>query len=202
MSADRITPGLSLIETAGAFSQFFPKTYKSYHDQLGKLYTKFPYLKRNFNNSVFPAASFNVGPSATTVEHTDHLNRACGQCAIFCAGKFDPRTSGHLILRQLGLVIEFPPGSVVLIPSASLVHGNVGLQPGESRCAFTQYAAGGLFRYVDYGYRSWEQLQEKDPELAAYFEGVRGSRWKTELDMFSLVDELHRDRERCGLLTP
>ena len=142
-----------------------------------------------------------MGPGAVTSEHTDHANRAAGLCAIFCAGSFNPCTSGHLVLRQLGLVIEFPPGSVILIPSACCVHGNVGLQSGESRVAFTQYAAGGLFRYVDYGFRTWEQLKEQDPAAAEHFEDVRDKRWKEELGLFSIVDELHEDRVRCGIVS-
>ena len=176
--------------------------YQSYHIKLRALYARFPGLHLIFKNSIFPAASFNMGPGAVTREHTDHANRAAGLCAIFCAGNFNPRTSGHLVLRQLGLVIEFPPGSVILIPSACCVHGNVGLQPGESRVAFTQYAAGGLFRYVDYGFRTWEHLKEQDPTAAQQFEEVRETRWKEELTLFSVVDELHEDRVRCGIVSP
>jgi hypothetical protein len=52
------------------------------------------------------------------------------------------------------LVIEFPPGSTILIPSSILSHSNTAVDDQEHRYSFTQYAAGGLFRWVDNGFRT------------------------------------------------
>ncbi|KAJ6626308.1 hypothetical protein B0H10DRAFT_2303954 [Mycena sp. CBHHK59/15] len=49
------------------------------------------------------------------------------------------------------------------MPSGCVDHGNTPLQPGETRTSMTQYAAGGLFRWVAYDFslrncccRRWE----------------------------------------------
>ncbi|KAF8176788.1 hypothetical protein BJ912DRAFT_857245 [Pholiota molesta] len=60
---------------------------------------------------------------------------------------------GHLILWEPRLVVEFPPGSLLLIPSATITNSNTPVAPNEARASFTQYAPGGLFRYVGYGFR-------------------------------------------------
>lgn len=131
-----------------------------------------------------------------TLEHMDSLNLPNGWCAIYCTGHFDPRIGGHLILRDLGLVVEFPPGSVILIPSATLTHGNVPVRTGETRRSFTQYAAGGLFRWVHYDFRTVKVVKEQDPERAAFEENpaVIARRWQQAMDMYSTLESLHQDR--------
>lgn len=180
---------------AAAFARFAPKLHEDYLRVLNSLYAHYPSLKHNFVNSVFPAASWNFGPNSFSYDHVDHGNRANGWCSIFSAGNFDPTRGGHLVLREFRLVVEFPPGSTVLIPSATCTHGNVPIQLGETRLSFTQYASGGLFRYVKYGFRSWKRLQIEDPALAKSVDAERQSRWMKELDFFSQLGELHGGRE-------
>ncbi|KAJ7620521.1 hypothetical protein DFH06DRAFT_1010638, partial [Mycena polygramma] len=45
---------------------------------------------------------------------------------------FDPNLGGHLILWDLNLVIRFPPGSSIFIPSALLRHSNVSALHGAT----------------------------------------------------------------------
>ncbi|KAJ7925408.1 hypothetical protein B0H13DRAFT_1863243 [Mycena leptocephala] len=82
-------------------------------------------LRWNFARSVFAACTFNFGPHAITVPHLDFGNLAWGWCAITALGFFDPDLGGHLVLWDLKLVIRFPPGSTILIPSAIIRHSNV-----------------------------------------------------------------------------
>ncbi|KAJ7310667.1 hypothetical protein DFH08DRAFT_718702, partial [Mycena albidolilacea] len=93
----------------------------------------------------------------------DVLNLAFGWCAIQALGDFDPTKGGHLVLWDLMLVIEFPPGTLILIPSATLSHANIPVQAGDTRVSFTQFISGGLFRYVDNGYRMEGELADADP---------------------------------------
>ena len=53
-------------------------------------------------------------------------------------------------------MVEFPPGSTatVLIPSAILSHSNVEIGENERQYSVVQCAAGGLFRWVDNGFRT------------------------------------------------
>ncbi|KII87540.1 hypothetical protein PLICRDRAFT_69864, partial [Plicaturopsis crispa FD-325 SS-3] len=110
-------------------------------------------LKLNFPNSVFPAATFNLGPESVSIDHVDSGNIANGMCPVHSLGRFDYTKGGHLILWDLKLVIEFPPGSTILLPLSTLRHGNTTIQEGEERMSFTQYCAGGLIRWVKYGFR-------------------------------------------------
>jgi hypothetical protein len=88
------------------------------------------------------------------VGHKDQGNLPFGLCAVTPFGSFDPDKGGHIILWELKLIIRFPPGSTVLIPSAIITHGNLPIQHNEERSSFTQYAAGSLFRWVDNGFQT------------------------------------------------
>ena len=126
--------------------------------------------------------------------HTDVGNKANGLCAVTALGKFNPKRSGHLILGRLRLVIEFPPGTTALIPSATVPHGNTAIDDDETRMSVTQYAAGGLFRWVKYGFRNEETMKKEDQELAAKFELRKATAWKDALHAFSTTTSLVSDR--------
>ena len=137
---------------------------------------------------------FNFGPSATTFEHRDQKNLPNGWCAVTALGDFDASNGGHLVFRQLGLAVRFPSGSTILFPSATLVHGNTCIQEGEHRASITQYAAGGLFRWVEYGCKLAEELEERDPQRYRELQRTGKQRWEEALQRYSTVDSLHRDR--------
>ena len=180
---------------------YAPKAYQSYHETMEALTQRFPGLIRNFPRSVFPAASFNFPPNSVSLLHVDHGNRAAGFCPIFSLGDFDYRRGGHLVLEDQRLIIEFPVGCMLSIPSASCKHGNIPVQKHETRASFTQYAAGGLFHYVEYGFKTREQLHASNPARAAEMEREKGERWLREVDIFSKMSELHEDRVRAGIVT-
>jgi hypothetical protein len=95
------------------------------------------------------------------------------------------------VLWDLKRVVEFPPGSTIHMPSAAIEHSNVPIQTHEDRCSFTQYSAGGLFRWVDHGFQketkykatiSPENFQEEQVRMEA--------QRKLGLSLFSSFDEL------------
>ena len=100
-------------------------------------------------------------------------------------GSFDPKKGGHLILWDCHLVIEFPPGSTILLPSAILAHSNVSIASEERRYSFTQYTAGALFRWVERGFQKSVDFHASlsDDELAAQKE-KDGGHWEYGLSMF------------------
>ncbi|KAF8068013.1 hypothetical protein FPV67DRAFT_1449584 [Lyophyllum atratum] len=180
---------------SSAFATFAPKLYRFYATKLQALFNHCPWLCHTFANSIFPACTFNCGPQTCTWRHVDYANLPYGLCAITALGNFDPRTGGQLVLYSLKVVIDFPPGSTVLIPSGSVEHGNCPIAPHETRMSFTQYAAGGLFRYVAYNFktiRSYCQgMKAKTPKEKA---SVRlevdladGVRWEQGINMFTKV---------------
>ena len=98
---------------------------------------------------MFPAATYNLGPRTVCLPHVDFANLPFGYCAITAIGDYDHTKGGHIVLWECKLIIEFPPGATILIPSAIVTHFNMGIEEKETRGSFTQYAAGGLFRFVD-----------------------------------------------------
>jgi hypothetical protein len=107
---------------------------------------------------------------------------------VFADGDFDADFGGHLILPDLRLVIRFPPGSTILIPSASFTHGNVAIREGETRTSFTQFCPGGLFRHMDYGFRLHEELSEQEQ---ADFAARTSDRVREALGRFSKLSDIH-----------
>jgi hypothetical protein len=155
------------------------------------LHTWKPSLRPNFLGSVFAACTFNFGPRAICASHLDFANLAWGWCAITALGNFDPDYGGHLILWDLGLVIRFPPGSTILIPSALIRHSNVPIRAHEQRGSFVQYTAGGLFCWVRNGFKTSEawyssasrtQLEEREEEDKVW--------WEQGMNMLSIIDDL------------
>ncbi|KAF8068575.1 hypothetical protein FPV67DRAFT_1668653 [Lyophyllum atratum] len=182
---------------SSAYAAFYPKLYQYYATELDELYRHHPNLEHNFHNSIMPACTFNCGPNTCTVRHTDFGNFACGGCLITAMGPYDPKTGGHIVLYSLKLIIEFPPGSMVIIPSGAVEHGNIPVGPGERRLSFTQYAAGGLFRWVAYNFRTAKSiLSEKGgKEERAGIDGGVDERWTAGINLFSKMGELEHDRE-------
>jgi len=170
-----------------SFALWAPKVYDYYRTHLDALWAEMPHLRRNFPKSIFPSAAFNFGPNVWTFIHRDPMNCPFGWCAIQAMGNFNPKLGGHLILWDLKMVIEFPPGALILIPSATLFHSNIPTQPGESRVSFTQYCAGGLFRFVDNGFKLEKELAPD--ELAKMLE-LKKSRYEMGIGLFSTLDEL------------
>ncbi|KAJ7177350.1 hypothetical protein C8R43DRAFT_942621 [Mycena crocata] len=175
---------------SATFQLWAPRLYGYYLEHQRRLHRHFPDLRRNFPKSVFSCAAFNFGPSVWTYRHRDVLNLPFGWCAIQAAGPFDPEKGGHLVLWDLMLVIEFPPGALILLPSATITHSNVPVQDGDERVSFTQFTAGGIFRYVDNGFRTEGALAKEDPEEFARMAELKKTRWEMGLDLLSTVDEL------------
>ncbi|KAJ7473406.1 hypothetical protein FB451DRAFT_1035718, partial [Mycena latifolia] len=173
------------------FAMWAPLLFAFYQAQLGLLAAWKPSMGWIFAGSVFAACTFNFGPHAITAPHLDFANLAWGWCCITSFGKFDPDLGGHLILWDLRLVIRFPPGSTILIPSALIRHSNVPIRAHERRSSFTQYTAGGLFRWVRNGFKTqeeWEVAASPADHMAHAEENSR--RWEEGMKMFSVIDDL------------
>ncbi|KAJ3535085.1 hypothetical protein NMY22_g6644 [Coprinellus aureogranulatus] len=175
---------------SSAFAFVAPRVFRRYTEDLGRLFESDDSLEWNFTNSIFPACGFNCGPQCVTVDHFDHANLSWGLCVVTPFGRFDHRKGGHLILHGLKKVIEFPSGTSAAFPSATLKHSNTPIQPGEERTSMTQFAAGGLFRWVSYGFQTSKTLSATESGRAFRDEvnGEDGSRWAEGISLFSTVD--------------
>ncbi|KAI0628282.1 hypothetical protein C8Q77DRAFT_1068206, partial [Trametes polyzona] len=190
-ATERLLANHSVQRLAGfqsaALKLFAPRLHQYYAEMLRTLCNHDPDLRPNFERSVFAAASANLGPRVVTYAHTDHLNLPSGWCAITAIGDFNPKQGGHLLLWDLNIMIEFPPGALILIPSAILRHSNTSIGEDERRYSFTQYSAGGLFRWVECGCRTQKQFTG---EGGAY--SITGQeRWLRGVGMWSTMEELN-----------
>ncbi|KAK7022647.1 hypothetical protein R3P38DRAFT_3317727 [Favolaschia claudopus] len=183
---------------SSAFKTWAPKLFKDYVTDLRDLFNHDPKLRSNFTNSIFPSVTFNVGPQSASFEHLDDKNRGLGWCAITSAGNFDATKSALLYLKELRLVVDFPSSATSFIPSAVVHHGNTPLASHETRYSITQYAAGGLFRYVQYKFRTAKKVVAAGGDrLKRSFDGPPGKRLDIGLSLFSKPEELESDHRMC-----
>ncbi|KAJ7802991.1 hypothetical protein B0H14DRAFT_2384972, partial [Mycena olivaceomarginata] len=138
------------------FQTYAPDLHLYYHTTMERLHAWNSTLQPNFLPivSVFTAVTFNFGLQTVTFPHLDFTNLAWGWCAITALGNFDPDRGGHIILWDLKLIICFPPGCTIFIPSALVRHSNTSIQAPEKQFSFTQYTPAGIFRFVDNGFRT------------------------------------------------
>ncbi|RXW15590.1 hypothetical protein EST38_g10262 [Candolleomyces aberdarensis] len=143
-----------------SYKMWMPRLAEKSEEKLNLLLKWKPSLERTFFDTVFGSTTYNFGPHVVCDLHYDHLNWAPGICAVTSGGSYDYKKGGHLVLKEAKLVVEFPPCTTMLIPSATVKHGNSPIQPGESRVSMTQYTAGGLVRWVEYGYKTSEEFSK------------------------------------------
>lgn len=185
----QVINSLSCVE---ALAAHFPKVYCDLKDTMEKITDRHPNVKPPFaSHSVYPGCTFNLGPQTVTVEHVDPGNKPSVPCAITSLGSYDPDKGGHLYLVDLKLIIRFPPGSTILISSASIRHANLPIQPSETRYSVTQFCPGGLYRWVRHGFRpactlskAQRQAYDGDPEV----------RWRQGWALLSTPQTLEADR--------
>ena len=136
----------------------YAATTSNYKQVLDAILKHNPSLRKN-HSKVFAAGTINMGPQTVTEPHFDCMNLAFGLCAIFVFGTFNGKTGGHLVIRELGIVIEVHAGSIVFLPSAIVEHYNIEIVDGETRYSLTLYSAGSLFRWVYNGFRTNTELE-------------------------------------------
>ena len=125
-----------------------------------------------------PFASFtlNIGDQCICGAHVDGSNLACGICFASPFGKIDYKKGGHLILHELKLVLEVPPGSFVFFPSGLITHENIPISEGELRQSITGFTPGSLFQWADNGFRRLNQINKPKHRLVPKVNPVKLAR--------------------------
>ena len=99
----------------------------------------------------------------------DSANLPHSWCAITALSQFNYTKGGHLVLEELKLVIEFPPGVTTLIPSTCITHANIPIAWQECCYSFTQFTSSSIFCWVDHKFMSeptfWSSLSEEEYAL-------------------------------------
>ncbi|KAF8130506.1 hypothetical protein K438DRAFT_1643685, partial [Mycena galopus ATCC 62051] len=192
---DRATRRIGGFQSSG-LARYAPKLYRYQRATMRGILENHPDIRPPLSNSVFPTITCNLGPDVVTPEHLDSLNNPYGFCAVTAAGSFDHTKGGHIFMKQLQLACEFPSGLTILLLSGTCEHGNTPIQKGETRYSITQYAAGALFRWAAYGYKSTKTLlaQPGGAALQASIDGEPGARAALGFGLLSHADELEADR--------
>ncbi|KAE9389566.1 hypothetical protein BT96DRAFT_960007 [Gymnopus androsaceus JB14] len=151
---------------------YFPKLHNLYTNTLKDLCNADKSLSPNFKDCCFAASSINLDHAVT--------------CAIKNFGTFNYKKGGHLVLWDLKLIIEFPPGCTALLPSAMLAHSNTSIAQREHCQLMTFFTVSGLLRWRHNNY-----MLDKDFIAGATrskrqaWEEHRDNLWRTGLDLFS-----------------
>ena len=137
------------------------KAYRYYKTHLDRLWEVHPELSLPlFPRSIMPTTASNLGRRVTTKIHVDSMN---------CQG-------GHLILWELGLVLEFPSGACICLSSAIIAHSNIPTHEGDLRMSFTQYCSGKIFCYIENDFRTDKVVEEEDPAFLLLRKDARKKR--------------------------
>jgi hypothetical protein len=158
--------------------------HKFYETKMEELTQWDSTLKRNFPRTAFAAALFNLGPKTECYLHRDWANISWGQCAVTALGEYDADQGSHLVCWDLGLVIRFPPGSTIFIPSALVRHSNTPVALHECRYSFAQYMPSGLFRWVGQGFKLGPKKGLKESPV------VQQQQWNEGLSRLSKLSDL------------
>ncbi|KAJ6449414.1 hypothetical protein C8R47DRAFT_1084721 [Mycena vitilis] len=104
---------------------------------------RYPEAMYPSDTSVYSAATFDFGAPRRTANPTA-TKPPLGACL----------KGGHIILWDLGLVITFPAGASILIPTGLVRYSFVRVRPGESRYSLLQWAGAGMGRWFENGQRT------------------------------------------------
>lgn len=174
----------------GTFAMSAPKLYRHYDSLANNIRSHYPELCLPHADSVFMATTINLGDKVVTRRHRDEKNLANGLCGVVSLGNYDYKHGGHLVLHEPKIILEFPPNWVIFLPSACIEHSNIGISDKEWRSSITYYTAGGLFRWVAYGYQCEGDV---DPEQLQRIQEAGDTRWNEGIDLLSKVGNLKKD---------
>jgi hypothetical protein len=118
------------------------------------------------------------------------MNYPTTPCAITALGDYDWKRGGHLVLFDLNLYVEFPPGTTILISSACFMHGNVPIQENERRYSFTQFSAGSLMQWSAYGCRLANTLE---PGVKDQLEKRAEEGLEAQMGRLSLLSDIYEN---------
>ena len=137
------------------------RLYDHYQKNLCTLFNKVPGLTQNFEKTIWASSAFNLSPQTVCRIHRDSKDLLYSLCAVTALGDFDYKTGSHLVLDKMKLAIQFSPGSTILLPSATVAHGNSAISEGERQYLFTQYTSRSLFHWVENGFITVAEYEKR-----------------------------------------
>ncbi|KAL1743149.1 hypothetical protein HDZ31DRAFT_65301 [Schizophyllum fasciatum] len=174
----------------GAWQEALHAHYTSIRDRLLDWQ---PSLRRSlhFKKSPWLCLTINFGPRTLTFPHRDFGNISYGFCSITALGRFNADLGGHIVIKEYKVVVRFPAGSSICIPSAIVTHFNTDIAADETRLSVTQYTSGGIFRFVEHGFQLDKKYYDSlDAEGAASAKADNAARWHRGVAMLSRLPKL------------
>ncbi|KAG8963095.1 hypothetical protein FRC00_007770 [Tulasnella sp. 408] len=139
----------------------------------------------------FASLTANLGPQTICKSHRDIKNKANGGvCTIKTLGPYNSKRGGHIVLHELGLIIEMRPGDVIFFPSAVITHETIPIGPDEKRYSLVWYSAAGLFRWRDADFRSLRSWEQQEPNGYSAHQKLGEERWTGGWKKFSTLADL------------
>ncbi|KJA29421.1 hypothetical protein HYPSUDRAFT_517945 [Hypholoma sublateritium FD-334 SS-4] len=177
---------------SSSLALYAPKLYSHCRAKLNTLPVQFPRLAPFFPDSskVFPATAFDLGPGTSAQKNRTALNHPYGWSATQAFGQFDPTKGGQLVFWEPRLIVQFPPGALVLHPAAMITVTTTPVNEGETRTSMTQYIPASLFQYVESGFRSAKELKVHNAVVHQGDSKSGADKWRMGLDLFTTLDEL------------
>ncbi|KAJ7701599.1 hypothetical protein B0H16DRAFT_1348124 [Mycena metata] len=144
------------------------------------------------DSTVFSAITFELGgPHCRGFGGSADRHQAETWSVLHALGDYSSLHGGHIILWDLGLVVCFPPGSSILIPTGIIRYSFVRVRPGETRYSVIQHTGGGIARWFSNGKRTDVDFARKaDSEQHATREANRRAAHDEAADIFLLEEEL------------
>ncbi|KAK7018524.1 hypothetical protein R3P38DRAFT_3200902 [Favolaschia claudopus] len=140
----------------GLLKYFCPTAYDTLAEDKKDMLDRNPQAFFPCEASIFSAATLELGgPHFNIRDHKGDLRdlEPAGWNILTALGKYKSFHGGHVIFWQLGLVVQFPPGSSILLPAGLINYSFVKVDPDETRFSLLQWAGGGVRRFLDNGGR-------------------------------------------------
>lgn len=96
----------------------------------------------------FASVTFDFGSSQSCDIYLDLCSFHPGICALTAGGDYDSTAGGHLVLKELKLLVEIPPCTTVLFAPAMIAYDHVAVGNGERRVSMTHSTAGNLLAWA------------------------------------------------------
>ncbi|KAJ3729772.1 hypothetical protein C8R42DRAFT_175478 [Lentinula raphanica] len=162
---------------------FLPGLHRFLSNLLSKILKDNPGIHRMFEGCCYGACHLNLHNVATR-NHEDFFNILFSMCAVYASGQYDYARAGHFIAWSLGLVTQFPPGTAVFVPSASVTHANTPIPENQHRSSIAFFTSSGLGRWYQNGYMSDKDFksQASAKQLQAWKE-QRSKLWQVGLEL-------------------
>ncbi|KAK6997350.1 hypothetical protein R3P38DRAFT_2563409 [Favolaschia claudopus] len=141
---------------SGLFKLFCPTAYDTLAEDKKDMLERNPQAYFPNEASIFSAATLELGgPHFNIRDHRGDLRdmEPAGWNILTALGKFRSLYGGHVIFWELGLVVQFPPGSSILLPAGLIHYSFVKVEEEETRLSMLQWAGAGVRRFLDNGGR-------------------------------------------------